>query len=310
MSDSPSVCPVCGSMQTWLRRADVQDLEYFVQPRQHLVIRKCSTCRSEFVSPRPSSADLVDFYPPDYHAYNEDHGPLARQMVRARAKVRARQYRKLLGQRHGRLFDVGAGDCRHFDELAPVCDIECSGVELNPEIAAQGRARGYDVVDGTLEDMDLTGRVGTYDLVSMNHVLEHVTEPPVVAERAWQLLRPGGYLIGQLPTITSWEAHLFGRRWGGYHYPRHLQMFSRAGLTRLLELAGFTSVHVRTALHIQTALSLQNTLVGRGWHPKMQYGKTPAYSALLAAVAPIEVAAYLCDRGGIVDFSAQKPSSS
>lgn len=299
-------CPVCGSPFTWLRREILHDREYFVEPDVPMRVEKCSACASEFLFPRPSARDLISFYPAEYHAYNADHGVVAQALVSLRARTRARQYRRLLGDGRARIFDVGAGDCRHFDELRKFCDLECAGVELNSQIAAEARTRGYAIVDGTLEELDLEPLAGRFDIVSMNHVLEHVTDPSLALQRAFLLLRPGGYLIGQLPTLSSWEARLFGDRWGGYHYPRHLQMFSRRGLQGLLEDCGFIEVRTRSAPHIQTALSVQNALVGAGWRPKMRFGKTPIYSALLLVVAPFEVVAYLADRGGIIDFVAKK----
>ncbi|MBV9952180.1 MAG: class I SAM-dependent methyltransferase [Acidimicrobiia bacterium] len=285
----------------------MRDFEYGVEPGSTLDVRRCVACDTEFLFPRPDAADLVDFYPSDYHAFNDDHGRLATRLVHLRAKRRAHQYEELLGGRKGSLFDVGTGDCRHFDELREELDLHCAGVELQPEVAAAGRARGYDVTVGTLEEMDLTGHEGRYDIVSMNHVLEHVIEPDVVVDRARRLLRPGGHLLGQLPTNSSWEAKAFGRRWGGYHYPRHLQMFSRAGLERLLRHGGFTDVQLHTAPHIQTAISLQNTLNAWGWDPPKRYGKVPGYGALLGVVAPFELVAYAADRGGIIDFHAVAP---
>ena len=41
----------------------------------------------------------------------------------------------------------------------------------------------------------------------------------------------------------------------------------------------------------------------------MQYGKTPAYSALLVASLPFESVAWDFDRGGIIDFRAQVDGS-
>lgn len=300
-------CPVCGSARTAVHRDDVRDLEYFIDPRPPMEVRRCEACESQFLSPRPGAETIVSYYPPSYHTYNEDHGRVAGALVGVRARVRARKYRRFLEHgTKGRLFDVGAGDCRHFDELRRTCDIECAGVELNPDVASKGRARGYDIVDGTLEEMDLDGHIGRYDFVSMNHVLEHVIDPALVLARAFQLLKPGGHLLGQLPTVDSWEARLFGRRWGGYHYPRHLQMFSRSGLRHALEAAGFTDVKIRSALHLQTALSAQNALLGRRWHPTMRFGKMPGYQGLLLVTAPFEVAAYTFDRGGIINLAATR----
>jgi SAM-dependent methyltransferase len=302
-------CPICSSERTRLYRTDVADLEYFVHPARDFAMQKCGVCGSEFLAPRPLESELPPFYPSDYHAYNENHNGVARALVWLRARSRARLYQELIGGRSGRIFDVGTGDCRHFDELRRFLDLECAGVEIQPAVAAKGRARGYEVIEGTLESADLTGHLGRYDIVSMNHVLEHVVEPHVMLERAYELLRPGGYVIGQLPTVSSWENKLFGRNWGGYHYPRHLQIPSKAGLSGLLEQVGFTAVTVRSAPHIQTTISLQNTLVRRGWRPHMHNGKTPAYGALLVAALPYETVAWLCDEGGIVNFKARKPAA-
>jgi SAM-dependent methyltransferase len=307
--DKPLVsCPICGSDRTSLYRTDVVDLEYFVVPPRPFVIQRCDRCASQFISPRPTESELPPFYPSDYHAYNENHGRLARLLVEARARSRARYYGKIINERPGRIFDVGTGDCRHFDELRRFIDLECAGIEIQPDIAAKGRARGYDVLEGTLETADLSAHLGKYDVVSMNHVLEHVIYPRTMLKRSLELLRPGGRVIGQLPTVSSWELKIFGRNWGGYHYPRHLQIPSRTGLADLLEEVGFGQVAIRTAPHIQTTISLQNSLVRRGWRPHMEYGKTPVYSALLAAALPYETVAWLCDEGGIVNFQARKPA--
>jgi SAM-dependent methyltransferase len=302
-------CPICSSDHTRLYRSDVVDLEYFVIPPRDFDMQKCGDCGSEFLNPRPLESELPPFYPSDYHAYNENHSGVARLLVQFRSRSRARFYGRLIRSRSGSIFDVGTGDCRHFDELRRFLDLECAGIEIQPDVAAKGRARGYDVLEGTLEGADLSGHVGRYDIVSMNHILEHVVSPHTMLERANDLLRPGGHVIGQLPTVSSWENRLFGHNWGGYHYPRHLQIPSKSGLAGLLQDVGFTSVKIRSAPHIQTTISLQNTLVRRGWRPSMRNGKTPAYGALLIAALPFETVAWLCDEGGIVNFQAQKAPS-
>ncbi len=205
-------------------------------------IQKCDSCHSEFLDPRPTESELPPFYPSDYHAYNENHGGVARLLVEPRARSRARFYGRLIRDRPGRLFDVGTGDCRHFDELRRFLDLECAGIEIQPEVAAKGRARGYDVLEGTAR--------GRRPDRSRREIRRRLHEPRprarghprTMLERACDLLRPGGYVIGQLPTVTSWENKLFGRNWGGYHYPRHLQIPSKVGLAGLLEDVGLADV--------------------------------------------------------------------
>lgn len=291
-----------------MHRSDVLDFEYKVQPAQSYAFRACRSCASYFLYPRPENAEIATFYPSDYHAYHDDHEGIARFLVVMRSKARARFYQNLIGSEGGALFDVGTGDCRHFDALKPYCSLSFAGVEIKPEIAERARARGYDVTTGTLETMDLARHLGKYDIVSMNHVLEHVLEPEEMLRRSFALLKPGGLVIGQLPARDCWEEAIFGRYWGGYHFPRHLQAFSYGAMRGILERVGFTNVKVSAAPHVQSALSLQNFLIGRGWQPAMKYGKSPLYSWFILAVLPFEFFAWLGGRGGVMNFIARKPA--
>jgi SAM-dependent methyltransferase len=302
---TPSTCPVCAASGGRVEVEDPVDYEYGVEVDAR--IERCDHCGSLHLEPRPAASQLASWYPDDYHAYHDDHGVLARTLVRLRSRRRARTYARLASTRPIRLFDVGTGDCRHFDALRAELDVECAGVELQVALAEAARRRGYDVFAGTLEELDVGDRASSFDIVSMYHLLEHVIDPQVVLDKAFELLRPGGHLLAQLPCADSWERRLFGRWWGGHHFPRHLQSFSRDGLELCLRRAGFEDVRVRTAPHLQTGLSVQNVLVGHGWRPRMRHGKTPVYGALLLAVAPFELAAFVADRGGIVDVSARKP---
>ena len=302
-----SVCPVCGSANTAFWRNDIEDFEYGVKPDIHYALHHCASCDSGFLWPRPEGEVIGSFYPDDYHAYHPDHGAVASLLVALRSKGRADYYNRL-APNGGRLFDVGAGDCRHFDALKPHSRLTFSGVDLKPEMVDKARARGYDVALGMLETMDIGPHVGQYDIVSMNHVIEHVLDPDVLLKRSLDLLKPGGYVVGQLPTSSCWELQIFGRYWGGHHYPRHLQAISRAGLAGALTRAGFIDVKVMSVPHIQTALSLQNWLIGHGWKPRMKFGKTPIYSLLILAALPFEAVAYLAGRCGIVNFQARRPA--
>ena len=303
-------CPACGSGEAETVAAQPEDFEYRVVTDRPYGVLACRSCGSEFLFPRPSDAVLGSFYPPDYHAYNEDHGSLAAALVAMRGRKRAQE----LG-RHGRdgnptrLFDVGTGDCRHFEDMARYGVFEFAGVEINPGMAAKAQAKGFAVEAGTLEAMDLAPYEERFDVVTMYHVLEHVISPREVLQRAFRLLRPGGTVCGQLPCVDSFDKVLFGRYWAGYHFPRHLQMFSRRGLRRAIDQAGFEQTRIASALHLQAGLSLQNVLVGAlGIKSTMTFGKLPVYPLLLLAAGPICLFEYACGRGGIMNFWAVKPS--
>ena len=84
---------------------------------------------------------------------------------------------------------------------------------------------------------------------------------------------------------------------------------TKKNLHHLIKHSGFENVSVRSALHLQAAQSIQNVLVGKfGYHPKITYGKTPIYPALLLLAAPFCLTEHLIGRGGMMNFMAQKPT--
>jgi SAM-dependent methyltransferase len=299
-------CLACDGNANRLSLAQPVDYEYAVVPPQTFCYLRCASCASEWLSPRPEESKLPQFYPSAYHAHNDDHGLVAKLLVWVRSQMRGRAYRALLpdGTR-GALFDVGTGDCRHFIELGKFANWQFAGVEIQSAVAEKARELGFDVETGTLEQMDIGRHVGLYDVVSMNHVLEHVINPEEVIERCWKLLRPGGWLIGQLPTNSSWEAGM-GKVWAGYHYPRNLQVFSRKGLRELLHKKSFREITISSAPHCQTAISLQNLLLALGVPLQLRHGRSGIYGVLLVASLPFEVVAWIFNRSGTIDFKARK----
>jgi SAM-dependent methyltransferase len=305
----PEVCSACGAPLSTVSLQNPVDYEYGVQPRDSYYYLRCDSCSSEWLAPRPGDDALPAFYPDNYHAHNEDHGFVAGLLVSVRGWLRGRKYRSLLqGKAEGALFDVGAGDCRHFEELSRYADWTFAGVEIQEPVAAKAREEGFDIEQGTLESLDLERHRGRYDVVSMNHVLEHVSDPAEVVARCHLLLKPGGALIGQLPTNSSWETW-FGGAWAGYHYPRHLQVFSRNGLKSILAGAGFGAISVKSAPHCQTAISMQNWLLAKGVNLKLEYGRSRVYGLLLLLSLPFEVLAWVLGQSGTVDFIARKPAA-
>lgn len=301
-------CVVCEATESHTSVAEPVDYEYAVVPEVRFEYRLCERCDSEWLEPRPGDDDLAALYPDGYHAYADDHGIVAKLLVRTRAMIRGRRYRSMLRDGKASLFDVGAGDTRHFRELAEYGDFEFSGVEIQAAVAERGRQEGYAITTGTLETMDVTPHLHRHDIVSMNHLIEHVVDPGEVLRRTHSMLRPGGWVIGQLPTNTGWESRVFGSTWAGYHYPRHLQVFSRRGLRELLERMGFEDVEIQSSPHCQIAISWQNILLACGWKPRMQFGRSPIYGALLALSLPFEALAALFDRSGVINFRARKPA--
>jgi SAM-dependent methyltransferase len=80
---------------------------------------------------------------------------------------------------------------------------------------------------------------GSFHLVTLSHVLEHLPNPRQTLADIHRWLRPGGRVRIWVPNVESAESRVFGDLWFGLDVPRHLIHYSRTTVRRLLEGAGF-----------------------------------------------------------------------
>lgn len=82
---------------------------------------------------------------------------------------------------------------------------------------------------------------GSFDVVVMTHVLEHLADPLPVLGHILEALNPGGVLYVAVPDSGSWQFRIFGKEWDAVNPVAHYQFFSETSLTRALRDAGFAS---------------------------------------------------------------------
>ena len=86
---------------------------------------------------------------------------------------------------------------------------------------------GVDIVD----DLDLLVAKGEkFDVIRMNHVIEHLHNVDKIMQQLSRLLTPRGIIIGQTPNPRHYTAKLFNTFWGPLHYPYHTTLFSTVGM--------------------------------------------------------------------------------
>jgi len=145
-----------------------------------------------------------------------------------------------------RLLDVGCADGRLLDWYKAGTEgprLETHGIDINGEAVAEAKRRGHRAVVGRFET-DRTLDPGSFDVILASHVIEHVDDPKGFAERAYDLLAPGGVFVAATPNVDSVDVRLFRQNWGGCHFPRHWTFYDAATITALAESVGFEVVGV------------------------------------------------------------------
>jgi 2-polyprenyl-3-methyl-5-hydroxy-6-metoxy-1,4-benzoquinol methylase len=75
-----------------------------------------------------------------------------------------------------------------------------------------------------------------YDVIVMNHILEHVEDPLSILNDVRKRIEDIGVLHIAVPNVTCWEANFSS--WNSYE-PYHLIYFSSRTLIQMVEKAGF-----------------------------------------------------------------------
>ena len=133
-----------------------------------------------------------------------------------------------------RLLEIGVGS-GSFLESARKRGFEVMGCDLSSTICERvRRTHGITMHCGTVAEMEVEDR---FDVVVMNHVLEHVNEPVAFLRDVLRLLAPGGVVHIAVPNVACWEAHLPG--WTSYE-PYHLAYFTPETLGRTVSSGGFS----------------------------------------------------------------------
>jgi SAM-dependent methyltransferase len=253
--------------------------------------------------PRPEQ--LASFYPSSYSAYNSD--TLISLLFRLVYRLDAQRVERLIGKR-GRILDIGAGNGSALLQLRERGQWELCGLEFDEAAASKARERGLDVRSGEVTARDHFPD-GSFDLIRMGHVLEHVLDPAQTIARVYRLLRPGGVLYGETPNTDCLDFSIFGRYWGALHVPRHLTFFNSKNLRDLLAKCGYTDIRISPRLRtVGWSCGLQNWFADRFALRVPDTGRVSWYVLLIIPFLPVTLVQSLFGSTGTIAFTARRPA--
>ena len=293
-------CPTCGS-EASAPAFCAKDYEHGV-PGEWKIVR-CLSCELYFQDPMPRTEQLGAFYPPSYSAYNSN--TLISLLFRFVYWLDARRVRDLIGT-SGRVLDVGCGNGNALLKLRESGGTwELFGMEIDPGAVAKARAADLDVQQGELTDCKFPD--GSFDLIRMGHVIEHVPDPIATLSRAYKLLRPGGILLGETPNTDCLDFKLCGKYWGALHVPRHLTFFNIINLTKSLQKSGFSNLSIQPRLRtVGWSAAIQNWLADHGVVKVPPSGRVAWYLLLILPFLPVTILQSLSGKTGTVAFIARR----
>lgn len=227
------VCPLCAS----------KDQETVATQGRNgsLTTVICRDCGLVFSNPMPTQAELDAFYRSRYRTeYKGTVRPKLKHTYRNGTRAIARFERLAeFGYKpgSGRVLDIGAGS-GEFLYLMTRLGYAAQGIEPNQGYGSFCRDDlGLLVTIATLDHIDF--EPASFDIISANHVVEHLRDPIASLRRTRNWLSPEGILVIEVPNAEA-----------TYHAPRtrfhfaHLYNFTVETLVETGKRAGFTPLNI------------------------------------------------------------------
>jgi len=212
-------------------------------------LRRCTGCGHAHIRTEFSAADLsqlyTQYYPRASFVIENYRVPSASRGIAAWfSGVRSAAFRWV--PKNVRVLDIGCGLCETLGyHRSRGCEVY--GVEADENVRRVAEHFGFNVHVG-LFDADMYERE-FFDYVTLDQVIEHVTDPLKVMSGIARILRPGGTLVLSTPNLRGWGARVFGRRWINWHVPYHVHQFTRKSLSSLAAKTGMRVTGWRTLTH-------------------------------------------------------------
>lgn len=141
--------------------------------------------------------------------------------------------------KHPSILDIGCGD-GNFLAKAKKAGWDCYGTEYSDGLIQRLAARG---ITACKDVADFIGKK-QFDVIRMNHVLEHLDDPNTTLEVVYKLLNDTGSLIIGAPNFNT-EAKIF-KEFYALHLPYHRHHYTKQSITTLLKENRFNIVHYKT----------------------------------------------------------------
>jgi 2-polyprenyl-3-methyl-5-hydroxy-6-metoxy-1,4-benzoquinol methylase len=222
---------------------DDGNIPYIVEERMFGTAEKFNyfeCCNCGCLQIKDKIEDLSKYYPENYYSFNLNNSNAEEQGLKSKViNIRDRYAltkEGLMGKiltkiwpaenllnvlshlkisKKTKILDVGSGDGAKLMALA---NLGYSVKGIDPFIkATKSYKNGLVIEKKEINDID-----EKFDLITLNHVFEHLLTPFELLEKLNSLLNTGGYCIIRTPTTSSFAWKHYGVYWVQIDAPRHI----------------------------------------------------------------------------------------
>jgi 2-polyprenyl-3-methyl-5-hydroxy-6-metoxy-1,4-benzoquinol methylase len=232
-----SVCPLCSSEKIGLLFICT---DHFVS-KKDFGLFKCSECSFRFTQDYPEEADIAGFYDSEsYISHSDTSEGFSNKLYRVARNimlgVKKNHVSEITGLKTGSVLDIGSGT-GYFLATMMKAGWSAEGIEINEK--ARQFSRSHFGLEARPPHTIASLESGSFDCITLWHVLEHFHDPDKYFSEIYRLLKPEGFCIIALPNSGSYDAEHYKSFWAAWDVPRHLWHFSPESFRLFAGKTGF-----------------------------------------------------------------------
>jgi SAM-dependent methyltransferase len=215
-------CPVCYSQDFHIFFGSVlaEDVNELMNGTEFAL---CHNCSAAFRVSRLTNEENIEWYRSgDYRVRTALHAEVKDEL--RHQQMRAENIAALVNNRYiTSHLDIGCSAGLLLKEIQKThSGIRSIGVDVDPKFTQY--ATDLQIIP-TIDDVS-----GLFDLITIIHTLEHISEPQPFLAKVVKCLSPGGILIIEVPNRRVWMV--------AYAAPEHVIAYDRDSLGYLMDLFG------------------------------------------------------------------------
>jgi 2-polyprenyl-3-methyl-5-hydroxy-6-metoxy-1,4-benzoquinol methylase len=224
------ICPIC-SKSNFLSFKTIDD--YFLTGEK-FQLTQCDDCGFIFTNPRPKPDKIQGYYQSnEYFSHSKEKRNITSFLYNLVKSYSLKSKYRIIAKysKKGKILDIGCATGEFLDYFNKN-GWKTKGIEPAPEPRKFAKEKyGLDVSDeNVLSEM----KQETFDVITLWHVLEHVSNLNKRVDQIQSLIKANGIVVIALPNYQSWDAKFYDKYWAAYDVPRHLYHFSRKTIEILL----------------------------------------------------------------------------
>ena len=185
-------------------------------------------------SPQPEAKQLLEYYKTeDYISHTDSKRNLFEKAYHFVRSISLKKKLKLINSfkpLEKNLLDIGCGT-GDFLQVAQQNNWNVSGIEPNEQARQIANQKtSYSVFDS--EQLSKF-KNHSFDVITLWHVLEHLSNLEEQVSTLKTLLKEKGTLIVAVPNHKSYDAEHYKNFWAAYDVPRHLWHFNQDSISKL-----------------------------------------------------------------------------